>query len=1126
MLDPTSHDLLPDGLMRAPSLTDAACGEPLFVGRHAELKQLLSGLDVLKTGKGTAFAVSGEAGVGKTRLAAEFTSRARAGGACVVWGRCWEAGGAPSYWPWVEVIRRLVGEDRVDLGPHGIFLAQLVPELAERFGVASDAAPTPSDPDSARFRMFDAVATLLRRAAERGPLVVVIDDLHAADRASLLLLAFLARSLAECPVLLLGTYRDVDASASPDLAQPLAELGRHAQRIRLGGLSAGDISLLLRSASGSEPSAALVARIHDATAGNAFFVDEMLRSLAAHESPDDAHSLLVPDGVREAVRQRVAALPQDALATLELASVIGREFDATAVALAAQAPLADTLTALDHSVRAGIVVEHARTSGRFLFRHALLRDAVYEALSSAQRLALHQAVGDAFEQLAESAPDRYVGELAHHFLIAAPAGDARFVPYVMAAARRALARMAFEEAVALYQRAVDGLGFVQPDERRRCELLLGLAEAKEWANDTAGSRAVFEQAAEVARRLDATDLFLRAALGVGAVAARKFTAAPRCAAAPELLREALTRIDSGDVIARARLLSRLALHSLTTGQRAEAGAQSLDAVAMARESGDTEALGQALTARHAVLLGPDGIDERRAIALELQELGHRTGNRELLMRGHALHFTVLFELGDLLEAERALAAHRTLTESSGDPFELWVSTVWRAACALHRGEYADAERLANEAYGLVTRVPGLHTDELYGPISYAAQSILLREPSRSGTLDIEQIRRYRAQFPEASTWRVAWLGFLTKLERVDEVRDELDEVMKHGLGELDRNGSWFATMSYVAEAIEMAGNASHAAVAYALLEPFAERNVTSSHLGSRGSVSHYLALLASTLGRWDDAQRHFDVAIAMNRRMGARPYLARALYDRARLLLRRDVADRREVEHLVRQALSDAEELGMTDLGSRCVRLLGEIRRGPDGRSQPLSAIELEQQGDVWIVTHAGHSCFVKHAKGLIYLSELLRRPNAEVASIDLLAAAAAFEDVECDDAYAARDAGLGSAGSLSEDVVDDKARRAYHRRIAEVESRLASARSRHEPDRILELEEELEALRRELARAEGLGGRSRQTSDAERARVSVTRAIKLAVGRIADANPKAGAHLARSVRTGTCCGYFPPVDG
>src|SRR5690606_16336318 len=125
---------------------------------------------------------------------------------------------------------------------------------------------------------------------------------------------------------------------------------------------------------------------------------------------------------------------------------------------------------------------------------------------------------------------------------------------------------------------------------------------------------------------------------------------------------------------------------------------------------------------------------------------------------------------------------------------------------------------------------------LYGPISYAAQSILLREPSRSGTLDIEQIRRYRAQFPEASTWRVAWLGFLTKLERVDEVRDELDEVMKHGLGELDRNGSWFATMSYVAEAIEMAGNASHAAVAYALLEPFAERNVTSSHLGSRGSV--------------------------------------------------------------------------------------------------------------------------------------------------------------------------------------------------------------------------------------------------------------------------------------------------
>ena len=1127
MLDPTSHDVQPGGSLRAPSRDGASSVEPLFVGRHAELAQLLSGLDVLRTGKGVAFAISGEAGVGKTRLAAEFTTHARAAGATVAWGRCWEAGGAPSYWPWVEVIRRLVGTEQLDLGAHGLFLAQLVPELAGRFGVVSDDAPSPSDPDSARFRMFDAVGTLLRRAAERAPLVVVIDDLHAGDRASLLLLAFLARTLAECPVLLVGTYRDVDASQAPDLAQPLAELARHARRIQLAGLTASDISTLLRSASGADPSSALVARIHDATAGNAFFVDEVLRALAARDSltGTDASSVLVPDGVREAVRQRLAAMPPDAVAVLELASVMGREFDATALALAAHAPLADMLTAVDHSVRCGIVLVRAHASGRFQFRHALIRDAVYEALPSARRLALHQAVGSAFEQLAASAPDRYVGELAHHFLVAAPGGDERFVAYAMAAARRALARMAFEEAVSLYQRAVDGLAFIAPDDRRRCELLLGLAEAKEWSNDTAGSRVVFEQAADIARRLDATDLFLRAALGVGAVAARKFTATSRCRSAPELLHEALQRIHPDDSLWRARLLSRLALHSLTTGLRAEAAAQSAEAVATARACGDFESLGQALTARHAVLLGPDGIEERRAIALELQQLGHRLANREFLMRGHALHFTVLFELGDMVEAERALAAHRTLAESSGDPFEKWVSVVWHAACALHRGEYADADRLATAAYDLVTNVPGLHTDELYGPISFAAQWILIREPHGVDHLDMEVVRNYRASFPEASTWRVALLGQLTKLELVDEVRDELDLVMANDLADIERNGSWFPTMSYVADAIEMTGAAAYAAIAYPLLEQFAEWNVTSSHLGSRGSVSHYLALLASTLGRWDEAQRHFDVAIAMNRRMGARPYLARALYDRARLLARRADADRGEVEALAREALGHAEELGMTDLASRCIRLLDTLRRASDGRTGPMCAIDLEQRGDVWIVTYAGHSCFVKHAKGLVYLAELLRRPGDDVASIDLLAAAASLDNSEGHDVHADRDAGLVAAGTLSESVLDEQARRAYRRRMGELEAQLARAEARDDPAQILELREEIAALRRELARAEGLGGRARQSSDAERARISVTRAIKLALGRIAEANPKAGAHLAHAVRTGAFCSYSPHGD-
>ena len=1127
MLDPTSHDVQPGGSLRAPSRDGASSVEPLFVGRHAELAQLLSGLDVLRTGKGVAFAISGEAGVGKTRLAAEFTTHARAAGATVAWGRCWEAGGAPSYWPWVEVIRRLVGTEQLDLGAHGLFLAQLVPELAGRFGVVSDDAPSPSDPDSARFRMFDAVGTLLRRAAERAPLVVVIDDLHAGDRASLLLLAFLARTLAECPVLLVGTYRDVDASQAPDLAQPLAELARHARRIQLAGLTASDISTLLRSASGADPSSALVARIHDATAGNAFFVDEVLRALAARDSltGTDASSVLVPDGVREAVRQRLAAMPPDAVAVLELASVMGREFDATALALAAHAPLADMLTAVDHSVRCGIVLVRAHASGRFQFRHALIRDAVYEALPSARRLALHQAVGSAFEQLAASAPDRYVGELAHHFLVAAPGGDERFVAYAMAAARRALARMAFEEAVSLYQRAVDGLAFIAPDDRRRCELLLGLAEAKEWSNDTAGSRVVFEQAADIARRLDATDLFLRAALGVGAVAARKFTATSRCEGAPELLREALRRIDDADAASRALLLSRLALHDLSTGARPIAATRSAEAVAMARATGDLEVLVRALIARHTVAFGPDALDERAAIGDEMIAIGRELPSRDAILRGHAIRFIVRFERGDAVGAREDLEAHRRLAEELGDPFDRWASQVWTAAVSLQEGRFSDARQHAGAAFDLVRNAPGLHSMDLNGPASFLGHLLLIphtaTEPIPLPDIPLDE---YRARYPEISAWRVVILVTVVASGDVAAVRRELCTLSEKRFEDFERNGAWLATMSLISEAIQLVGDVDLAKLAYELLLPFAERNGSVSVVASTGSVSRHLGLLAMTMDRRADAERHFEVARAMHERMRARPHLAKTLHDHARCLLRFPDGDRARALMLVREARSIAADLGMPGLLRSCDELLATAGEGDDARwpDEP----RLRRADHLWILKVQDEEHFLADAKGIAYIAELMRHPGREILALDLLAIAR-----PSDDSMATADQDVRSSYEISrarvrDTVVDVKPRKAYERRLETLMDELRVAEGGPDPARVRERREEIEALQRELARSVGLGGRMRDTSDVERARISVTRAIRLALGKIAAVSPSAGVFLATRIKTGTYCLYSRDVAG
>ena len=256
-----------------------------FVGRNAELAELRTGLEEAISGQGRLFLISGEPGIGKTRLAFELDREARARGALVTWGRCWEAGGAPSYWPWVEVIRKVLRgaepPSPSDLGRHASYLAQLVPDLAQHLGAAVEVAPPPSDPHSARFFVFDAVATLLRCAARQRPVVVIIDGFHAADCASLLLLAFLARTLADAGVLLVGAYRDLDASATEDLVEPLAELTRQARRLALRGLTAKDTACLVEFAAGVRPSEKFVADIHEVTEGNPFFIDEVLRLLAA-----------------------------------------------------------------------------------------------------------------------------------------------------------------------------------------------------------------------------------------------------------------------------------------------------------------------------------------------------------------------------------------------------------------------------------------------------------------------------------------------------------------------------------------------------------------------------------------------------------------------------------------------------------------------------------------------------------------------------------------------------------------------------------------------------------------------------------------------------------------------------
>ncbi|MBY0274617.1 AAA family ATPase [Candidatus Binatia bacterium] len=880
---------------RAEPLTASSSADPraerAFVGRREELARLRGGIEVAARGRGSCALITGEAGVGKTRLVSEFAAEASHAGITVAWGRCWEAGGAPSYWPWVEVIRKLVAAGELhDLGSHGLFLAQLVPDLAEPLGVAGQPAPTPSDPDSARFLMFDAIGALLRRSVRRAPLLVVLDDLHRADHASLLLLAFLARRLTDVPLLIVGTLRNDEGDVSPAAVEPLADAARNATRIELQGLHASDIERLLEATPAVPSRAALAARMHDATAGNPFFVDEILRSLAGRAAGWERSGtveLRTPSGVRDAIRLKLASMSPASVHALEVAAVIGREFDTSLVGRAQRQSASDVLAALVHPAELGIVAEVPGRPGRFQFRHALIRDALYEALPSARRIALHQQVGEAFESVADAAPDRHLGELAHHFLVAAAHGDDRFVKHAMHAARRALARMAFEEAVTLYQRTLDALVHVDPDERQRCEILLALAEAEEWANDAAGSRDSFEQAADIARRLDATDLFVRAALGVGAVAARKFTATSRYESAPLLIREALRRLVDHAPGTEALLLSRLALHDLSSGARSEALRTSAEAVALARTSADLATLSEVLIVRNGVLFGPDHIAERLAIADEVIALGNQLLRNDLVMRGHALRFTVRFESCDIRGADHDLEQHQILAERSSDPFDCWANLVWRGARVLLEGRFSEAQQLAERAMSLVVNVPGLHGAEVNGPAAFAGQILLIADTATRELPCQAVATDYTDKFPEASAWRVVELLLQLRAKDLTALPITIDRLAANDFQDFERNGQWLCSMSLLAEAVAFIGDRTRASMLYSLLLPYEGLQGTASIVASFGPVSRYLGLLAATLDQWETAEEYFASAISSSCSMGASPHLAKTYFDDGRLLAAR-----------------------------------------------------------------------------------------------------------------------------------------------------------------------------------------------------------------------------------------------
>ena len=893
-------------------------GRPIFVGRERELEELLSALDETLAGRGRLFLLVGEPGIGKSRLADELVARARARGAGVLVGRCWEAGGAPAYWPWVQSLRGLIRATEVEtlrgqLGAGAADLAQLLPELRELF----EDLPEPPAPESesARFRLFVAASAFLKSAAQSRPLVLVLDDLHAADEPSLLLLQFLARELGESRLLVVGAYRNVDPTPADPLTTALIQLAREpvTRSLALAGLGEHDVRRFLELMSGESPADELVAAIHEETEGNPLFVGEIARLLATEGGLTVARAsrLAIPQSIRDVIARRLRHLSEECNRVLVLGSVLGREFALEALARVAGLSEDELLETLDEAMAAGVVSDVPGVPGHLRFAHVLIRDTLYEGLTTARRVRMHRLAVEALEALYGEEPGPYLAELAYH--CTRGSDFAKGLRYGRLAGDWALALLAYEEAARLYEAAVDAGELASLTDETRCELLLSLGEAESRAGNTKAARSAFLGAADIARRLGLRQELAKAAAGYGG---RAFwgRAGDDNRLVP-LLEEGLAALGEEDVELRVRLLARLAGALRDEHSRVRRDELSREAVDLARRSGNATALAYALDGRIAAMLAPDAVEERFALAAELCELGEQIGDKERELNGHFFRSVVSFEVGDIGEAERYLDAAGRIAEVLRQPAQFWQVFSVHAMLALASGRLVEAEELVAKAHAWGERaLPGMATT------AYGLQRYALCEFRGSLGEAEPLIEELVADYPARPVFRCVRVHLQALQGRTNDARAQLRELAKDGFYALPLDMEWLFGLSLLAETSALLQEVDSAAVLYGLLLPWAAFNAVDTPEGTRGSVSRYLGILASLLDRPKDAARHFEDALEMHERMGARPWLAVTQEDYGRMLL--DRGDTGRGSELVATALATYRELGIDSYAARAQKLV------------------------------------------------------------------------------------------------------------------------------------------------------------------------------------------------------------
>ena len=930
----------------------------LIVGRDSELAVLSSALVDAIHGRGQITMLVGEPGIGKSRTAEERAQRAEKLDTAVLWGRGSEERGIPSYWPWVQIIRACtakyeVGELRSALGIDSELIAGIVPELSDLIDLPT-ATGRPPDPDEAQFRLYDAVLRFMSELSQTQPMVLIFDDLHWADSASLKLLEHFVRGLAQSRILILGTYRDVELSRDHPLFRTLGDLtrSRSFNRIQLRGLDLENVGKVIEAQSGKVPSSDLVATVHNQTEGNPLFVGEMAR-LIVQEGLFDTESisgsprgeLRLPEGVREVIGRRLDHLSEPANSLLVTAAVIGRDFTLNQLGAAEEDLTANQLSELlEEPLSTKIIEEVATDYGRYRFTHVMIQQVLRDQLSLTRRVRLHARIGEPLEALYGDSADSHASELAYHFTEAEKVlGSEKMIAYSIIAGEKSLREFAFVDAVSHFERALEAQAD-NPIDDTRARTLHGYG---------VGQAAVAEMGKSLDAMNEAFDYYIESGQDSRAI---------------EVAVHSNVNLEDPLFIRRAR--------------------QAVDAV---KPGSPYEPY---LLSRYAmaVSLSWEAREEKRADELDslaiksAEVLGDK--NAQVLVR--STHSMLLWTRGEIPKALEWARGALEFVDETTRAFPETNAAMWAACCAVYLGSPEEARKYSIQA--------SVASERSHDPYRILSRIIMATACISDAVGDFDALLEHTRQAYALVPGNVTRIGGYVKLafagagahfERGDtdagkKLFDETVDFVHQG----DDKAQTMLALPRIAHIARLTGDPGHLQVVRELLEwidpaihargwrlsdplaraivatidndPEAAGNALTELAGLKPGIGHYapsnsrvMGLAARTAGDFISATVHFEDSLEFCRNAGYLPELAWTCHDFAEMMVAEPGAfDQGKFTALLDEGIAAAGQIGMTTVIGQMEKL-NEVA-GHDSAANPAGLTD--RQVEILALVAAGLS--------------------------------------------------------------------------------------------------------------------------------------------------------------------------